>query len=133
MLTAALLVTALLFGGMTLYSFGFAAFVFSALPMETAGPTIRRAFPHFYLFVIATAAVAALLVWPSARSLSVALAAIALTAVPARQILMPAINRATDTGATVRFKRLHRLSVSITLAHIVVSGWVLSQIPGLAT
>ena len=54
MLTAALLVTALLFGGMVLYSFGFAAFVFSVLPMETAGPTIRRAFPHFYLFVIAT-------------------------------------------------------------------------------
>ena len=59
MLTAALLVTALLFGGMVLYSFGFAAFVFSVLPMETAGPTIRRAFPHFYLFVIATSTVAA--------------------------------------------------------------------------
>ncbi len=133
MLTAALLVTALLFGGMVLYSFGFAAFVFSALPMETAGPTIRRAFPHFYIFVIATATVAALLIWPSARSLSLALAAIALTSVPARQILMPAINRATDTGATVRFKWLHGLSVLITLAHIVLSGWVLSQIPGLAT
>lgn len=133
MLTAALLVTALLFGGMVLYSFGFATFVFSALPMETAGPTIRRAFPHFYIFVIATATVAALLIWPSARSLSLALAAIALTSVPARQILMPAINRATDTGATVRFKWLHGLSVLITLAHIVLSGWVLSQIPGLAT
>jgi len=45
--TIALLVTALLFGGMTLYSFGLAAFVFSALPADTAGPLIRRAFPHF--------------------------------------------------------------------------------------
>jgi hypothetical protein len=133
MLTAALLVTALLFGGMILYSFGFATFVFSALPMETAGPTIRRAFPHFYIFVIATATVAALLIWPSARSLSLGLAAIALTAVAARQILMPAINRATDTGAKVRFRWLHGLSVLITLSHIVLSGWVLSQIPGLAT
>jgi hypothetical protein len=44
---------------MVLFSFGFAAFVFSALPIETAGPTIRRAFPYFYLFVIATSAVAA--------------------------------------------------------------------------
>lgn len=133
MLTAALLVTALLFGGMILYSFGFAAFVFSALPSEMAGPTIRRAFPHFYLFVITTAAVAALLIWPSARPLSLGLAAIALTAVPARQILMPAINRATDTGAKLRFTWLHGLSVVITLSHIVLSGWVLSQIPGLAT
>ena len=48
----ALLTTALLFGGMVLYSFGFAAFLFTALPAETAGPTIRRAFPHFYLFVM---------------------------------------------------------------------------------
>lgn len=132
MLTAALLVTALLFGGMVLYSFGFAAFVFSTLPAETAGPTIRRAFPLFYIFVIVTAAVAALLVWSSARSLSLGLTVIALTAVPARQVLMPAINRATDTGATVRFKRLHRLSVVITLAHIVLAGWVLAQIPGVA-
>ena len=133
MLTAALLVTALLFGGMVLYSFGFAAFVFSALPTETAGPTIRRAFPHFYIFVIGAASVAALLIWPLAPSLSLGLAAIAVTGVPARQILMPAINRATDTGAKARFKWLHGLSVLITLAHIGLSGWVLSQIPGLAT
>uniref|UniRef100_UPI0040557651 DUF4149 domain-containing protein n=1 Tax=Orrella sp. TaxID=1921583 RepID=UPI0040557651 len=52
MLTAALLVTALLFGGMLFFSFGFAAFVFSALPADQAGPTIRRAFPHFYIFAL---------------------------------------------------------------------------------
>lgn len=45
MLTLALLATALLFGGMTLYSFGFAAFLFTALPPETAGAALRRAFP----------------------------------------------------------------------------------------
>ena len=132
MLTAALLVTALLFGGMVLYSFGFAAFVFSVLPTETAGPTIRRAFPHFYLFVIATSTVAALLVWSYAVPLSVGLAAVAVTGLLARQILMPAINRATDTGAKARFRWLHGLSVLITLAHIVVAGWVLTQIPDLA-
>ena len=102
MLIAALLVTALLFGGMVLYSFGFAAFVFSALPIETAGPTIRRAFPYFYLFVIATSAVAALLLWPSDRSLSLGVGAIALTGLPARQILMPAIHRCnTESGITI--------------------------------
>ena len=56
MLSAAVLCTALLFGGMTLYSFGFAAFLFTALPAPTAGATLRRAFPWFYVFVMATSA-----------------------------------------------------------------------------
>ena len=41
----AILSTALLFGGMTLYSFGFAAFLFSAMPAASAGALLRRAFP----------------------------------------------------------------------------------------
>jgi hypothetical protein len=52
---AAILLTALLFGGMVLYSFGFASFLFSALPADAAGPLLRRAFPHFYVFVIGCA------------------------------------------------------------------------------
>jgi mannose/fructose/N-acetylgalactosamine-specific phosphotransferase system component IIC len=133
MITAALLVTALLFGGMVLYSFGFAAFLFTALPPETAGLTIRRAFPHFYLFVIGTASLAALLTLALALPLSLALGAIAVSVLPTRQLLMPAINHATDSGSRSAFKWLHGLSVIITLSHIVVAGWVLSQIPGLAS
>lgn len=45
MLNLAILMTAILFGGMMLYSFGFAAFLSTALPPDVAGPTIRRAFP----------------------------------------------------------------------------------------
>lgn len=131
MVTAALLVTALLFGGMILYSFGFAAFLFTALPPETAGPALRRAFPHFYLFVLLTASVAAVLTWSLALPLSIALAAIAVTVWPTRQLLMPAINGATDAGAKSTFKLLHGLSVVITLTHIGTAGWVLSQFPGL--
>jgi hypothetical protein len=59
----AILVTALLFGSMVLYSFGFAAFIFNNLPAELAGPTIRKAFPHFYVFVMATSLIAAVLLW----------------------------------------------------------------------
>jgi len=127
MLTAALLVTALLFGGMMLYSFGFAAFLFTALPADMAGATIRRAFPHFYLFVIGCAGLAAGLTWPFDPVGATLLALVAVTALPARQILMPAINRATDTGAKTRFKWLHGLSVAITLAHILVAGLVLAR------
>lgn len=127
MTTLGLLAAALLFGGMTLYSFGFAAFLFTALPPDRAGPLIRRAFPHFYLFVIATAAAAAALLWPSDRPAALALAAIALTTVPNRQVLMPAINAATDAGAKRRFAALHGLSVAVTLAHIAAAGWALSR------
>ena len=127
MITAAMLLTALLFGGMVLYSFGFAAFLFTALPPEIAGPTIRRAFSHFYLMVIITAAFAAILTLQLNAAPAIGLAAIALTTVPTRQILMPAINRATDSGQKSRFKYLHGLSVVITLAHIAIAGWVLTQ------
>jgi len=127
MTTLALLTTALLFGGMILYSFGFAAFLFSALPAATAGPTIRRAFPHFYLFVMISAAVAAALTWPVDPVGAALLALVAVSTIPTRQVLMPAINRATDSGARTRFKWLHGLSVVITLAHIAMTGVVLAR------
>ena len=127
MLTLALLTTALLFGGMVLYAFGFAAFLFTALPAETAGPTIRRAFPLFYLFVLVSAAIAAVLIWPHDRLAAALLTAIAVTTIPTRQVLMPAINQATDTGAKSRFKWLHGLSDAITLGHIGLSGYVIAR------
>jgi len=125
--SVALLATALLFGAMVLYSFGFAAFLFTALPGPLAGTTLRRAFPHFYLFVLVTSAAAAALLWTIDPLGAALLAGIALTTLPARQLLMPAINTATDTGAKTRFKVLHSLSVLITLAHIAAAGFVLTR------
>ncbi len=124
----AVLMTALLFGGMVLYSFGFAAFIFTTLPSELAGPTIRKAFPHFYTFVGLSAALAALLLWPSDGVNALLMGLIALTTIPNRQILMPAINRSSDLGQTARFKWLHGLSVVITLLHIVLAGVVLVRL-----
>jgi hypothetical protein len=127
MLIAALLATALLFGGTVLYSFGFAAFLFNALPAETAGPTLRRAFPLFYLFVIDTAVVAAALLFRTDMLAAGMMLVIAATTLPTRQLLMPGINRATDAGAKSQFKLLHGLSVVITLLHIGIMGFVLSR------
>ncbi len=121
----ALLTTAFLFGGMLLYSFGFAAFLFTALPAETAGPLIRKAFPHFYLFVLITSLAAAVLAAVDDRISAIILALIAATTVYARQVLMPAINAATDAGEKSRFRLLHGLSVLITLAHIAGAGVVI--------
>lgn len=123
--STALLSTALLFGGMTLYSFAFAAFLFRTLPADQAGVLLRRAFPYFYVFVIATAAVSALLHWHLDAVSEGILLAISLSAIPARQQLMPAINRATDAGDSQRFKLLHLCSVTITLLHIGGAGYVL--------
>lgn len=126
-----LLTTALLFGGMVLYSFGFAAFLFTSLPADTAGPLIRKAFPHFYLFVLGTSAVAGgLAVMNDSVSASI-MAAIAVTTLYARQSLMPAINAATDAGDKARFKWLHGFSVLITLAHIAGAAVVIVRLAGL--
>jgi len=127
-LTFAVLTTALLFGGMTLYSFGFAAFLFSALPPQVAGAALRKAFPWFYGFVFVTAAVAALLWWSHDASGAGLMAVVAVTTLPVRQMLMPAINRATDAGLRQRFKWLHSLSVLVTLGHIGASGWLLAHV-----
>ena len=123
----AILVTALLFGGMVLYSFGFAAFIFSNLPAELAGPTIRKAFPHFYVFVMATSLIATLLLWPIDQTSAILMAIVLATTLPTRQFLMPAINRATDSGQKQRFKWLHTVSVLITLAHMALAAVVLTR------
>ena len=127
-LSLAVLTTSLLFGGMTFYSIGFAAFLFSALPAETARGALRRAFPLFYLFVIVTAAPASALLWSHDQFAAALMAMVAITTVPARQILMPAINRATDRGQRQRFKWLHGLSVVITLLHISAAGFALVRL-----
>ncbi|WP_404296287.1 DUF4149 domain-containing protein [Halomonas sp.] len=127
MSVAALLMTALLFGGMVLFSFGFAAFLLKTLPTDVARASIRRAFPYFYLFVLIVAAVAGALLWPVDRGSSLLMAMIAITVIPARELLMPAINLATDQGNAALFKKLHGFSVIIGLAHIVINGYVLTR------
>jgi len=125
---ASLLVTALLFGGMTFYSFAFAPYLFSVLPVDQVRTLIRKAFPHFYLFVLAASIVATVLCFFIDVTSAVIMAGIAVTVVYARQGLMPSINRATDEGETGRFKKLHMFSVIITLVHIAASAYVIVRL-----
>jgi hypothetical protein len=122
---ASLLVVACLFGGMFLFSAGFAAFLFKYLPPEDARMLIRKAFPPFYLFVIVASGLAMLLSWRSDSYSAAWMAFVMFSTVGARQILMPAINRATDFGHKKRFLWLHGFSVLLTLGHIVLAGVVL--------
>lgn len=121
----ALLCTAFLFGGMALFSFAFAAFLFTHLPAAEAGSLLRRAFPHFYLGVIVVASVAALLHLRVDTVSAAYLAGVALVTLPTRELLMPAINKASDAGDRSRFNRLHSLSVLIGVSQILVVGYVL--------
>ncbi len=125
---AALLGSAFLFGGMLLFAASFAAFLFKVLPPGQARALIRRAFPPFYTWVTATAAIAAVLALSHDRTSAIWLGLVALTTVPTRQLLMPAINSATDAGKKSRFFVLHGASVLITLAHIAAAGAVLVQL-----
>ena len=122
---SALLTSSLLFGGMLFFSASFAAFLLKSLPLTEARALIRKAFPSFYIFVVITSLIAALLALASSLFSASILALIALSTIPTRQILMPAINAATDAKLKQRFLVLHGLSVLITLAHIVALGFVL--------
>jgi hypothetical protein len=125
---AALLSTALLFGGMTLYSFGFAPMVFSALKADVAGGLLRKAFPNYYLFILVTAAAAAGAL-SALDGLSTALmVGTCLVALVARQLLMPAINTARDSGAKSRFNQLHGLSVALNMVQLMAVVWVLVRL-----
>ena len=123
--TASLLVVSLLFGGMFLFSAGFAAFLFRYLPPQDARTLIRKAFPPFYLFVIVSSGLAMALSWRLDSFSAAWMAFVMLTTVAARQFLMPAINRATDLGYRKRFLWLHGFSVLLTLGHIVLAAVVL--------
>jgi hypothetical protein len=120
-----LLVVALLFGGMFLFSGGFAAFLFRYLPPADARMLIRKVFPPFYLFVIASSSLATGLSLMSDSFSATWMAVVMLSALAARQLLMPAVNRATDLGNKKRFVWLHGFSVLLTLGHIVVAAIVL--------
>lgn len=122
---ASLLVVAFLFGGMLLFSAGFAAFLFKYLPPADARMLIRKAFPPFYLFVIFSSGLAAALFLFLDSFSATWMAFVMLTTIAARQVLMPAINRATDSGLKNRFLWLHGFSVFLTLGHIILAAVVL--------
>jgi hypothetical protein len=122
---SALLTSSLLFGGMLFFSASFAAFLLKSLPPAEARVLIRKAFPSFYIFVMIASLIAASLALASSLFSASILVLIALSTLPTRQILMPAINAATDAKLKQRFLVLHGLSVVITLTHIVVLGFVI--------
>ena len=139
MLTEILAVTGLLaaagvFGSMLFFSAIVAPLVFIRLEAATAGRFIRGLFPWYYLFVLMLAAIAAAATVADDPLVASIMAAIAIGALIARQVLMPQINRdrdkalAGDDGADRRFARLHRLSVWINAAQIIAAVVALARL-----
>ncbi|MEM7643872.1 MAG: DUF4149 domain-containing protein [Pseudomonadota bacterium] len=121
----ALLLTALLFGGMTLFSFGFAPVLFAQLPETQVRPLLRGTFPHYYLVVTALSALTALVAAFVSVPAAILVAAICVTTIYARQILMPRINAASDAGDGRAFALRHGGSVVLQLVQIGLAAWAL--------
>jgi len=118
----ALLAAAILLGGMTFFSFGFAPVLFAQLPMEQVRPLLRGTFPYYYLAVIGMSALAAALAAFIAPLPAWLLAAVALSTIYARQILMGQINAATDRSDKRAFGIRHGLSVLVPLVQVGPAG-----------
>lgn len=103
----ALISCALLLGGMTFFSFGFAPVLFAQLPMEQVRPLLRGTFPYYYLAVLGLSVLTAALTWAVSPLAAGAVASIAVTTIYARQILMHQIN-ANGPGRQIRLRALAR-------------------------
>ena len=121
----ALLLTSFLFGGMLLFSVGFGTMSFKFLEAPVARTFIRDIFPYFYSYVLVVSALIVLVSF-YISNLTAALAfSIFVTTIPTTRVLMPAINKASDTKQKRKFVLLHTASVLITLFHIIVSAILL--------
>ena len=121
----ALLLASFLFGGMLLFSVGFGTLSFKFLESSIARAFIRKTFPYFYGYVLFVSALIVLFSF-NISNLTAALAfSIFITTIPTSRVLMPAINKASDTKQKRNFVLLHTLSVSITLLHIIISAILL--------
>ncbi len=133
-----LFATALLLGAMVFLAVVVAPTVFRALDARHAGAFLRRLFPVYYVFGAGMAAAAAIALLPVAWEAALVLAVVAAGFVFARQGLMPRINAyrdaelAGDAAAKVPFARLHRLSVAINLAQMILVALVLVGFAGRA-
>ena len=128
-----LLTTSTLFGGMLLYSFGFAPLLFKYCSVEQAGYLLRVAFPWYYLFVITISLIGAICALVGGHvDIFKLMIPVVLFALYARQRLMPQINLASDgraggdAAAKKRFNLLHGASMAINFAQMAVVGTALA-------
>jgi len=121
-----ILTVASLFGGMFLFASGFGTLAFKLLDKTAARALIRNTFPYFYLYVLINSALAMIFCYYVDTTACVLMGVVCVTTIPNRQILMPAINEASDNGYKKTWGKLHGLSILVTLAHIFIAGAALN-------
>jgi hypothetical protein len=90
--------------------------VFKKLESQQASFYLRAFFPRLYITLFATTFIAALTAIDKTAQLI--LVTVAVLFVVSFWPLTPAINIATDTGKTIKFKVLHSLSVFILVGQL---------------
>lgn len=131
---AGLLAAACLLGGMVFFVAVLAPLVFTRLDAAASGPFIRATFPRYYLYVLATSALAAAFLAARDPASALILALVAAATVWLRQGLMPRINALRDAelegdaAAAPRFARLHRLSVAVNAVQLLAVAGVLVRL-----
>ena len=122
MISVALGVTlAIIVGGMITFQVLFAPLVFIQLKATIARPFIRQFFPYYYLYfglLALLSCVLGILIGWNEQALMLVLCLVGF--IVSRQILMPAANRASDKSETRRFSWLHRATVLINTAQLIV-------------
>ena len=121
----ALLTTAILLGGMTFFSFGYAPVLFKLLSMEEVRPILRGTFPYYYAVVIGLSALCAAILLAVGLTPALLLAVICVSTIYARQILMHQINAAADREDKSAFGKLHGASVVLQIVQLGLCGWAL--------
>jgi hypothetical protein len=126
----ALYALSLMLGGMVFFAAVTTPVAFARLEKEQARHYIRGVFPIYYLWVLATSAIAAVALFPLDRRASIVMAACAALAIWMRQGVMLRIRAADEAGDQTAFKKLHRLSVIVNLLQMVAAAGVLAVYAG---
>lgn len=126
----ALVLTAILFGGMTFFMAFFAPMVFRSLPRDVAADFMRALFPKYFsvMGVLSLLPLFVLLPFPAYRPEGYAILAVAALFFAVRGMLLPALQRQRDAGNDRMAAGLHRASVLIHLAQWLAVGVVLVRL-----
>lgn len=122
----ALYALSLMLGGMVFFAAVTTPVAFARLEKEQARHYIRGVFPVYYLWVLATSAIAAVALFPLDRRASIVMAVCAAVTIWLRQGVMLGIRAADEAGDQPRFRRLHRISVIVNLLQMVAAAGVLA-------
>lgn len=117
---------AALIGGMLFFAAIMTPLVFTKLPPDISGPFIRATFPRYYIYVIATAAVAAIGCIIRRQTIpTIALLIIIALTFWLLLWLIPQLNAWRDAGNTAAFQRGHKLSVYLNGTELLTALWLL--------